>query len=397
MEKNYEFKKAFKIGFVCIFSYIVSYVVRNLLSVATPEMLSSGKFTKEFIGTLSSLYFITYALGQLVNGVIGDMVKPKIMLGLGLVICGIASILFGFTDIAIIQILLFIIIGFSLSMLRGPLVKTISENTLPKYARVCCVFLSFASFAGPLVASFLSLVFNWQFTFIVSGVLSIGMGIFTYTALNIFEKKKIITVSFKEKEEKKSVWNVFKLEKFIYYMFIGALTEISLSSINFWIPTYLTERLSYSEDTAKILFSAISLLKSFTPFISLYIFKLFKDKDVSMVKYCFVVATLLFAGVLFINQKYINVVLFLLTLMAVGTASTILWSVYIPSQSESKMVSTINGVLDFTGYGFAACANFVFSFTMNHIGWNGIVVIWIALMASGVVASVIQQKKININ
>jgi len=393
MEQKYELKKAFQIGFMCIFSYVVSYFVRNLLSVSTPEMLAGGKFTKEFIGTLSSFYFITYALGQLVNGVIGDKVKPKFMVGMGLVICGVASIMFGIVNLGIIQICIFVVMGFSLSMLRGPLVKTISENTIPKYARICCVFLSFAACSGPLIASFLSLLFNWRLMFIVSGFISAGVGIIAYIALDFFERKNIIAVAFKEKEEKKRIWDVFKLNKFVYYMFIGALTEIAFTSINFWVPTYLTERLMYSMDASKMIFSAMGVIRSCIPFVALYVFSLFKEKDICMIKWCFIVATVLFVGVLFITQKYINVVLFLLTLMVAGLASTVLWSVYIPSQSESKMVSTINGMLDFTGYAFAAGANVVFSFTMNIIGWNGIVVIWIVLMASGIAASVIQQKK----
>ena len=184
-----------------------------------------------------------------------------------------------------------------------------------------------------------------------------------------------------------------KRDKFVYYMFIGALTEIAFTSINFWVPTYLTERLMYSMDASKIIFSAMGVVRSCIPFVALYVFKLFKEKDICMIKWCFILATVLFGGVLFITQKYINVVLFVLSLMVLGLASTVLWSVYIPSQSESNMVSTINGMLDFTGYAFAAGANVVFSFTMNIIGWNGIIVIWTVLAASGIVASVIQNKK----
>ncbi|UKI36341.1 MAG: hypothetical protein L6V93_20915 [Clostridiales bacterium] len=40
--------------------------------------------------------------------------------------------------------------GFGLSMLRGPLVKTISENTIPKHARNICIGFSAAGLCGPL-------------------------------------------------------------------------------------------------------------------------------------------------------------------------------------------------------------------------------------------------------
>ena len=117
--------------------------MRNLLGVLTPDMLKTKLFTKEMIGTFSSVYFFVYALGQLFNGRSGDKVKPKYMVLCGLVVCGLSSVAFAFTTLMYQRVFMFALMGYSLSMLRGPLVKTISENTIPKYARICCVFSLF--------------------------------------------------------------------------------------------------------------------------------------------------------------------------------------------------------------------------------------------------------------
>ncbi len=53
-KRNSGAKAAAGIAAVCVFTYFVSYYIRNLLSVSTPEMLTYG-FNKEFIGTLSFL------------------------------------------------------------------------------------------------------------------------------------------------------------------------------------------------------------------------------------------------------------------------------------------------------------------------------------------------------
>lgn len=387
-------KKAIQIGTVCIFSYVASYYMRNLLSVSTPAMLETGKFTKEFVGTLSSVYFLIYAVGQLINGIIGDIVKPKTMVLTGLFSSGIVSVIFAFTHNSVVQILLFAVMGFALSMLRGPLVKTISENTLPKYARICCVFFSFASFAGPLIASFFSILFDWQMTFVAAGICSILIGPAAYITLTILERKNLISYTVTEKtKSNKNVFSIFKLDKFIFYMFVGALVEISTSSINFWIPTYFTERLSLNADLSKIIFSIMLLIKASTPFIALFVFKLFKERDLKMIKYVFFFAGILFVCMLTATNKYINIILFLLALMSAGSASTLLWSIYIPAQSQSGMVSTINGVLDFSGYVAASAANMVFAFTMDQIGWNGIIIMWAVLMFSGSLAAVIKSIK----
>ena len=129
-----EFSKALKIGALCIVTYTASYIMRNILSVSSVQMLNDG-FTKDKIGSISSVHFMAYALGQLVNGRLGDRIKMKNMVVTGLFMSGLAAIFFLFTQNLYLQTAVFALNGFGLSMLRGPLVKTISENTIPKHAR----------------------------------------------------------------------------------------------------------------------------------------------------------------------------------------------------------------------------------------------------------------------
>ena len=73
MEKKVQ--SAWRIGSLCIATYLASYVTRNILSVSTPEMIKEAFFTKEYTGLLSSVCFIFYAVGQLINGFISGTLK----------------------------------------------------------------------------------------------------------------------------------------------------------------------------------------------------------------------------------------------------------------------------------------------------------------------------------
>ena len=389
-----EFSKAMKIGIACVSSYMVSYYMRNILSVTSPEMLSSGAFTKEFLGSLSSIYMLVYATGQLVNGIIGDIVKPKLMITGGMVLCALASILFSIVTIPAVHIALFALIGFSLSMLRGPLVKTISENTQSNHSRVICTFLSCAGFTGPLIASLISMFFDWRKTFMIAGAIAFLVGLLVYIVFTAFERKGRITYALPENSSGfKNIFRVFTLNHFVFYVFVGALAEISGASINFWLPTYFTEQLSISENVSKLIYSAMSFIKSATPFITLILFRVFKEKDIKMIRFSFAFSTLFFMGMRFINSPHINILCLLLAQMSIGTASSLLWSIYIPSQRDSGMVSTVNGVLDFSGYLFASIANFVFAHTINGLGWNGIIIMWACMTAVGTVVAVVTRQK----
>ena len=67
-------RKAIYIGTLFSIAYLVVYIARNALSAVTPQMLAEG-YTEAYIGSISSLYFTCYAVGQLINGFIGDKIK----------------------------------------------------------------------------------------------------------------------------------------------------------------------------------------------------------------------------------------------------------------------------------------------------------------------------------
>ena len=80
LKNNKRAKEALFIGLLCSISYLAVYVARNVLSTVTPQMVEGGEFTKEYIGEISSLFFIFYALGQLLNGFLGDKIKARYMI-----------------------------------------------------------------------------------------------------------------------------------------------------------------------------------------------------------------------------------------------------------------------------------------------------------------------------
>lgn len=393
--KKSELSKALQIGSVCVGSYMVSYYMRNVLSVTSPEMLNGGFFSTEFLGTLSSVYMLLYAIGQLFNGIIGDIVKPKLMICGGMLLSGLASILFSFANIPLLQVILFAIIGFSLSMLRGPLVKTISENTSADHSRILCTFFSFAGFSGPLIASLISMFCDWRKTFIIAGAIAIIIGVLVYVIFTAFEKNGRLTYAFSKKSEGfKNIFKIFTLKNFLFYLFVGAIAEIFAASIGFWTPTYFTQKLGFTETASKAIFSAMSFIRAVIPFVTLFLFKAFKEKDIKIVRFAYLFAILFLVCMFFSTSlPYINVVFLILANLSIAVSSSLLWSIYIPSQRESGMVSTVNGFLDFSGYAVASGANILFAHAIGGLGWNGIIGIWTGIVALGaVIAFLVKQK-----
>lgn len=365
-----EKKTAASIGAVCITTYLISYFTRNLLSVCTPAMLETGRFTKEGIAALSSVYMIVYAAGQLLNGTLGDYMKTKVMAALGMIVSGVGLILFPLLPQAL-HAVSFGLLGFGLSMLRGPLVKTISENMKQRYAQICCVLLSVITFAGPLLAGLAAAAFQWNDAFLFAGAVSLFCAAAAYALFGLMERKGMIGPPQKLSGKKKTdLLGVFKLDHFAIYMLLAMVIEALISSIGFWIPTYLTEYLSYSTEAAGGMYSLMSLFKSLCPLLCLAMLALFKDDYLKMMGVMFACAALTFAVMPLVPGAAGNVVLLTAARVFSGFASAAMWTVYIPSLGKSGRVSGANGVLDCSGYIGASAANMALAACIGGVGWR---------------------------
>ena len=388
MDKNTQ--KAWRIGSFCIATYLASYVTRNILSVSTPEMIKEAFFTKEYTGLLSSICFIFYAVGQLINGFIGDRVHPKYMIIMGLGISSVSTFVIPIFDNRILHFTAFALIGFGLSMLRGPLMKVISENTAATHARMICTLFSMAGFAGPLIASILSIFFKWRAVFTATGVISVIITVLAVTAITTLEKRGEIKFVPKYDKGIAGILNVFKLEDFIFYMLISSIGEIAGSSITFWIPTYTTEHLGFSNDAASTIYSVVSFSTLFTPFITLLIYEKLIRNGIKLALVMYVISAVFFIAVRFTAAPVLNVSMLIIAKVAAAAASSIVWSAYIPGLARSGKVSSANGVIDAAGYAMASLANVLFSTFVGRLGWGGIVNMWYIIMLIGAAVSFIK-------
>lgn len=389
------FKQALGLGIISIFAYLTSYYTRSLLSVATPNILAEGAHTAEFVAFLSSSYFLSYAAGQLINGFVGDRVNPKYMVSVGLFVTGCVTLAFPLVPYAWIQIACFILMGLGLSMLRGPIMKMVAENLNKDYSRTICTLLSSASFAGVLVASGFAIVFDWDWMFIVSGALTIAVAVISFVVLSIFEHKGMLKFTKGERNVINGFFGLFKLEHFVFYMIVGGIVEVAASAIGFWIPTYLSDALKMGEVATQVINAGFSVVSSLAPFLALFIFKLVKEKDIVMLRGGFLLAVIFFALMLIPGIGAVGkIVFFMLAKLCLACCSSVLWSIYIPGMGSTGKVSSINGVINCTGYASAAIANAIFG-KLYGMNWNQIIMIWGAIAVVGLVASLIvrQRKK----
>ncbi len=378
------------IGIVTVVSYIANYFLRNLLGVLTPTILETTNYTKEYLALLSSTYMISYAIGQFLNGILGDVFKPKSMILTGLLVAGAVTALFPIAEYRVLQIGCFLILGYSLSMLRGPLMKIITENTAVEHSRIICVFFSFSSFVGPLIASLMAMIFRWKVAFVVAGVLTNVVGLMAWISITVLENKGVISIDRFSSLTLSGFFEVFKINQIPFYIAIACLAEIAGTPILFWLPTFFNEYIGLDKNTANFIFSFMSLISAVIPFVTLAIYKLFKEKDVLMLKWSFFFSFVAFMGMLIVHKGFIVLILLLITRILNSIVSALLWSIYIPSLGSTGRVSSINGIMDCIGYISAGIATSIFSYVVTNLGWKTLIAVWGLISIIGVIVSMVK-------
>ena len=390
MLKNSSVRNAVFIGTLCSVSYLGVYFARNILSVVTPQIIEGGAYTEEYIGSISSMFFTFYAVGQLINGLVGDKIKARYMISFGLLLAGICNIIFPYTlDHPAAAHITYGMIGFFLSMIYAPMTKVVAENTEPHHAARCCLGYTLASYLGSPAAGLVAAFFLWQVVFYMGSTALIVMGLLCFFFFLYFEKTGI--VKYNQYDAPKAQGQGIKVlveHRIIKFTFVSVLTGIVRTAVVFWMPTYLAQYLGFTPQDSGLIFTVATFVISSSAFLAVFIYeRLDRNMDLVLLMF-FAGSAISFVGVYLVDQPMINICLLILAILFNNCAASMLWSVYCPSLRDTGMVSGATGYLDFMSYMAAAVSSALFANAVTGIGWKNLILVWLVLMAAGVVVAV---------
>ena len=396
LKNNKRAREALFIGLLCSISYLAVYIARNVLSTVTPQMVEGGEYTKEYIGEISSLFFIFYAIGQLLNGFLGDKIKARYMLSVGLLLAGVINLVFPYIlHLTGIARLAYGVTGFFLSMIYAPMTKLVAENTMPEYTTKCSLGYSLASYLGSPMAGAISSILSWKSVFVTSSIALVVMAVICFASIFYLEKSGVVIHNrYKElkeaRKEKRRFLDGAKIlvkRRILLFALISMLTGVVRTTVVFWLPTYFSEHLGYAPRTSAAIFTVATLAISLTVFLSVAVYKLFKQNLYSTVLVTFLASALFFLFVYLVEQPIINIIFIVLGVMSANAAATMLWSMYCPSLHDTGMVSAATGFLAFIGYVASSLSSTLFANAATTIGWGNLILVWSGLMALGVIVT----------
>lgn len=170
------------ISLLFFLTYMVSYITRTNYGAIIAEMEVATDMSRELLSMALTGSFITYGIGQIISGIIGDRFSPKKLVSIGLLSTLIMNLLIPICTNPYQMLLVWCINGFAQSLMWPPIVKLMAELLSSKEYNSATVVVTCGGSVGTITVYLISpiiislLGFKW--VFVVSAVIAALMLLF---------------------------------------------------------------------------------------------------------------------------------------------------------------------------------------------------------------------------
>ena len=359
-------KRQFPKGFVfvlCYVAYVAIYAARLNLSMASPAMIAGGVLTEVQYGFIGSAFFVTYACGRLLNGMIGDRAAPWIMVSLGLLLTGLANLLIGILPPYWLILGLWCVNAYAQSMLWSSLLRCMTglygKQTADKKVPILVSSVSVGNIAGIIISTCMVEWLGVRAAFFVPGALTVLLGMATAWVLStVPEGPRLQKQRFPVAE--------FVRDKQIRGMLLPALFHgVIKDNIGSWMAYYFVIRYAIDLESSALFVLLIPTVGMVGRLLYPLCYRLSGQRENVISVLCFAACAAL-AGVLCLNPGAPLVAAVCLSLIyaLVSMINTSTLSMFPLRFAEKNMVSSVSGLADFATYLGAGIGSAVYGF------WN---------------------------
>lgn len=366
--------------------YMISYITRINYGAIISAMEKATEFSRSQLSLAVTGSFVTYGVGQIISGIIGDKVSPKRLISCGLCVTVLMNLLIPICKSPYQMLGVWCINGFAQSFMWPPMVRLMSSLLSETDYKKVSTRVSWGSSVGTIIvylsSPLLISVFGWKSVFLFSAACGIIM-IIVWNKLacdvprteNFSQKENTVT------QKKHTLFTPLM----IFVMLAIVLQGMLRDGVTTWLPSYISETYNLS--------NIISILTG----VVLPIFSIL----------CYNIATKLYikkipnplacAGVFFGGGTAAAVGIFLLTgynaafsvvLSAVLTGcmhgvNLMLICMIPPYFKKYGNISTVSGVLNSCTYIGSAISTYGVALLSERLGWTFTLLVWLLIAAAG--------------
>lgn len=398
---------------LCSIVYFVSYFSRKDFAAVMAGMISEGAIDRVNAGLVGTMLFAFYGVGQLLSGYLGDKIKPKYLIMLGLSVTAVCNAIMPFVPEGI-MIAVWGINGLAQAMLWPPIVKILSHYLDHKtYVTANLVVTAAAHVATAILYAFVPLCLtfmSWESVFIVASILA-----FTSMIVFVIAMRIIMPDNVEEKENNtekgqspapvssKTDCNILSVMKesgiftvFVCIIVVGFLRD----GIESWLPMLYSEAFGrdVSESTLVSIILPIFSIASISVVTVLHRKGVLRN-EVSGSAILFglsLVSAIPLTIFVSMDGTFFGIVSLFLTAFICGAmhgANFLLISCLPGRFAKFGRAATVSGVCNSCVYIGAAISTYGIALVSKAMGWSVTVLTWCGILAIGILFAFFSYKR----
>ncbi len=409
---------------LCCLVYFVGYLTRLNYAVCMVEIQTTLGIGKNIAGLPLTASFLSYGLGQIICGFLGDRHEPRKMIFTGLAGSALCNLVVVSLPRMEVMAPTWFVNGFFQSMLWPPLVRIMAENLDEDWYRKGCVWVSLSSSGATVVLYLLTPLFirvsGWKTVFYLAAAAGIAAAVLWFRNTGrMFEGRWSVEVKGGAKEAgmrnqaadeaaeaEGSAANTSdrkeparsaepRLQKMkAGTLFAGApITVILLSivlhgslkdGITTWMPVYMTEMFGMSSSQSILSTAVLPICSVFSTLLSSALLYRLKN-EVLTASLLFGTGAIAGISMLVVYNRHPTVCVVMMT-MITGCmfGVNLMLTSRLPGHFAGRgNVSTVSGILNAATYVGSALSTYIFGAVAESTGWMTVVVLWVTAALGG--------------
>ncbi len=375
--------------------YFSSYVTRINFAAIIQEIITATGFAKSALSVIPVCLSITYGTGQIINGIIGDRVKPQTMILCGISCVSAMNLIFPFFSASIpAMCVLWAINGFAQAMMWPPIVKILVCTMKGKDYESGMFLVSGGSSCGTiavyLLAPLIISVLGWKAVFFASA----SIGVFT----TVVYASQLGRIVLPEQEPAPLTSDVQKKAHFsfpraalfpILFIALGIILQGMLrDGVSTWMPSYLVDVFGFSNTSSILATVVLAIFSLVVVWLAGKIHARFFKNEVNFAFLIFGLSAL--SGVALYAFFDLSVVLSITLMMLINGcmhAINLMLIGYVPKRfSHYGNISTISGCINSCTYIGSAISTYGIAKLVELFDWRFTLGSWAVIGALGAIA-----------
>lgn len=391
---------------LCAIVYFTSYLTRNSYNAVISEITTALGTTADETGLIGTCAFLTYGIGQIICGIIGDKISPRYLILSGIGATTVCNIVMPFLNGRIVLMtVLWGINGFAQAMFWPPLVRMMAEHLSKDDYNRAVVSVTTASSIGNILLYLVSplciSLSGWHLVFYITGAVGALMIVTWFLGTkNLPESQKTTQSDPSGRPEctasdnPRSVGKMIAASGMIFILIAIVLQGMLRDGLATWMPSLISDTFGLSNAVSIL----TSVLLPIFAIIGIKLSSLLQGKiknellSASLLYGLGFALTLLMLPLLSVSLVASVILMSLITAVMHGINLLLISRVPIYYARFGK-ISTVSGVLNAFTYIGSAASTYGFAVLSEKHGWYFTVGSWAVITFLGTVFCLVNVRR----